>query len=378
VGSPPLRTVARGKRTAAILVSDATRAVPTGDVVPYLMEELNAGGIAPDDVTFVVATGVHRPATEEEMRRILGEEWRGRVRIENHDPYRDDALVFLGTTTFGTPVSVNRKVAAADLRIAVGKVEPHEFAGFSGGRKSVLPGISSETTIRANHRPEMILDPKATIGVYGDNPVSLDMVEAARLLGVHFCVNVLVTGDGRIADVVCGDIVESHGRAVAALVERIAVPVRSCLPIVVTTPGHPLNINLYQSIKCIIATAPIVEDRGVIVAYSRCPEGVGSTDMLRPYESARTPEDVVDFLLRNYEIQMDHTLLLSKILKRGIRVVLVSPGVERTTVELMGLIFAESLGEGIGIASGLTGDGRPISFFPCPQRCLPVARGKKT
>ena len=376
VGTPRLREIAKGDITAAVLVSDATRAVPTQAIVPYVMSELQAGGLRPENVTFIVATGVHRPATDEEMQRILGPEWRGRVRIENHDPYAEKRLAFLGATTYGTPVSVNRRAYESDLRIVIGKVEPHEFAGFSGGRKSVLPGIASEKTIRANHRPEMILDPAAAIGVYDDNPVSRDMMEAAEMLGVHFCVNVLADSAGGIADVVCGDIRESHERAIDVLKKRIAVPFPSRCPVLVTTPGRPLNINLYQSIKCIIAAAPVVADDGVIVAYSECAEGVGSVDMLRPYENARNAGDVIDFLLRNYEIQMDHSLLLSKILQRGVRVVLVAPNVGDETVKLMGLIPAGSLDDGIRIAADLAGAGSRVSFFPCPQRCLPVLSGK--
>ncbi len=375
VGTPRLREIAKGEITAAVLVSDATRAVPTQAIVPYVMEELRVGGIRPENVTFIVATGVHRPATDDEMRRILGPEWSGRVRIENHDPYDEKKLAFLGVTRYGTPVSVNRRAYESDLRIVIGKVEPHEFAGFSGGRKSVLPGIASEKTIKANHRPEMILDPAAAIGVYDGNPVSGDMIEAAEMFGVDFCVNVLADSVGGIADVVCGDIRESHERAVEALKKRIAVPFPSRCPVLVTTPGRPLNINLYQSIKCIIASAPIVEDDGVIVAYSECAEGVGSVDMLRPYENARNAGDVIDFLLRNYEIQMDHSLLLSKILQRGVRVVLVAPNVGDETARLMGLIPAGSLDDGIRIAAGLARAGSRISFFPCPQRCLPVLSG---
>ena len=376
VGTQRLREIAKGEITAAVLVSDATRAVPTPAIVPYVMEELKAGGIRPENVTFIVATGVHRPATDEEMRRILGPEWSGRVRIENHDPYDGSALAFLGVTTYGTPVSVNRRAYESDVRIAIGKVEPHEFAGFSGGRKSVLPGIASEKTIKVNHRPEMILHPAAAIGVYDDNPVSRDMIEAAEMLGVDFCVNVLADSGGGIADVVCGDIRESHERAIDVLKKRIAVPFPSRCPVLVTTPGRPLNINLYQSIKCIIAAAPVVADDGVIVAYSECAEGVGSVDMLRPYENARNAGDVIDFLLRNYEIQMDHSLLLSKILQRGVRVVLVAPSVSDATARLMGLIPARSLDDGIRIAADLAGAGSRISFFPCPQRCLPVLSGK--
>ena len=377
LGTPRLRELASGRRSAVVLVSDATRAVPTSKVVPMVMEELKAGGISPGNVTFIVATGVHRPATNEEMAAILGPEWIGRVAIENHDPYGERGLVHLGDTSLGTPVWLNRKACSADLRVAIGKVEPHEFAGFSGGRKSVLPGIASERTIRINHRPEMILHPLSAIGVYRENPIGRDMAEAARMLGIHFSVNILVDSAGNVADIVCGELEESHRRAVEILSENIAVSFPSRVKILVTTPGHPLNINLYQSIKCIIAAAPVMEDHGVIVVHSACAEGVGSADMLRPFENAGNLDDVVDFLMKTYEIQMDHSLLLAKILQRGIRIVFSSPCVEDAVFRMLGMIPARSLEDGVRISMELSEPGSRVLFFPCPQRYLPrLTEGK--
>ena len=324
-----------------------------------------------------MATGVHRPATNEEMAAILGPEWIGRVAIENHDPYGERGLVHLGDTSLGTPVWLNRKACSADLRVAIGKVEPHEFAGFSGGRKSVLPGIASERTIRINHRPEMILHPLSAIGVYRENPIGRDMAEAARMLGIHFSVNILVDSAGNVADIVCGELEESHRRAVEILSENIAVSFPSRVKILVTTPGHPLNINLYQSIKCIIAAAPVMEDHGVIVVHSACAEGVGSADMLRPFENAGNLDDVVDFLMKTYEIQMDHSLLLAKILQRGIRIVFSSPCVEDAVFRMLGMIPARSLEDGVRISMELSEPGSRVLFFPCPQRYLPrLTEGK--
>ena len=155
VSGKRLSEIARetGAKSAAILVSDATRGVPTACLAPFVVEELQQGGVPLSGICFFVAIGVHRPATEEEMKAFLGERLYGKVRIENHTPFCRENLISLGTTTDGTPVEVNRRAYECDLHIQIGKVEPHEFAGFSGGRKSVLPGISSEETIRVNHRP---------------------------------------------------------------------------------------------------------------------------------------------------------------------------------------------------------------------------------
>ena len=185
-----LRDIVRrkGAGSACVLVSDATRGIPTAPLAAIAVEELTEGGISLDNIHFFVAIGVHRSATEAEMKLFLGELY-GKVHIENHTPFDADNLISLGLTSGGTPVSVNKRAYNCDVHVQIGKVEPHEFAGFSGGRKSVLPGISSEETIRINHRPEMILNPASAIGALDGNPINADMTEAAELFGIDFGVN---------------------------------------------------------------------------------------------------------------------------------------------------------------------------------------------
>jgi len=376
VGSPFLREIARGKNKACVLVSDATRNVPTSSVLPRILEELELGEIKRENIALVVATGVHRPATKQEMKTITGESLWGKVRIQNHDPYTLRNLVNLGTTSRGTPVEVNRTVEESDLRIVVGKVEPHEFAGFSGGRKSVLPGVSSERTILINHRPDMVLHPSSAIGVLEGNPISEDMFEAAQMLWIHFCVNILSDAEGAPFSIFCGDLEKSHSQAVLTLKKYIALPLGKRLRIAVTTPGNPLNINLYQSVKAIIAAAPIMDRNGVLILYSRCTEGVGSDDMPRPFMMGATFDDIVKYLNENYRIQMDHSLLLCKILQTGLRVILVSKNIDPEIAKRMKLIPANSLDMALEMAFELVGGNEKIYFFPCPQRFLPFITGK--
>ncbi len=366
-----LREIAKGKGNVCIIVSDATRNVPTARILPHIMRELTAEGIVAENIVVIVAIGVHRPATEEEKKEIIGADFWNKISVENHDPYDLKKLVYLGTTSAGTPVSVNKAVYESDLRICIGKVEPHEFAGFSGGRKSVLPGISSEQSIRINHSPEMILHPNSAVGSEEDNPISRDMNEAAQMMGIHFCVNVLVDCNGCVVDVVCGDIEKSHTKAIKKLKEKIETPLKTRPHILVTTPGYPLNINLYQSIKPLIAAAPIMAENGIIILYSQCTEGVGSVDMLRPFVNGHSINDVINYLKSNYEIQMDHSLLLCKILQTGVRIIVVSPNVDSETIALMHLMPAASLEEAIKMAHELSGKEKQILFFPCPQRVLP-------
>ena len=372
--TPTVKDIAKGKKKGVVIVSDSTRNVPTAKVLPHIMAELTAGGMNKSQITLIVAVGVHRPATGEEMGVIAGNAFNGRIEIVNHDPYSSEGLISFGTTSRGTPVEISRLVADSDLRVIVGKVEPHEFAGFSGGRKSILPGVSSEKTIRMNHRPEMILDPHAAIGVLEGNPIHEDMMEAAKMVGVNFCVNILCDGSGQPFSVVCGALEESHKRAVELLRGFIALPLTKRPGIVLATPGYPLNIDLYQTIKTIIAAAPIMKKNGVVILYSNCTEGTGSVDMLTPFEEGRGPDGAIEYLYDNYKIQMDHSLLLCKILQTGVRVILVSPNVKPAVVEQMGMIPAESLETAVKVAFKLAGGDEKITILPCPQRYLPFVK----
>lgn len=375
VDSPPLREIARGARSAVLLVSDSTRAVPTADVMPSIVKELARGDLDFDRIKAVVGTGVHRPATGDEMRVILGDAFWKCIAVENHTPYDEDNLVFIGSTSLGTPVRVNKTVWDADLRIAIGKVEPHEFAGFSGGRKSVLPGISAEDTIRINHSPKLLMSPSAIPGCLEGNPIHQDMLEAARLLGVHFCVNILTDAQNRLIDLVCGELEKSHLVAVERLRKRIGIPLESRPELVVTTPGTPLNMNLYQSVKALLAVAPIMHPNGVIVLYSRCEEGVDSDDMLLPFRQSRNLDGVLDYLGEHYGIQMDHALLLTKVFQAGLRVVAVSPNVSDDTFELLHMVPAKTLSDGIRMAFEMLGEKEgKVLFFPRPQSTLPYMR----
>lgn len=375
-GCRPLSTLARGHQRVAIIVPDATRGVPVARLLPAVVAELEAAGVPLEQITVVVATGVHRPATETEILELLGP-LAGRLRVINHDPYDPAELVYLGTTSRGTPVEVNRTVYESDFRIAIGKVEPHEFAGFSGGRKAVLPGIAGERTIQVNHRPEMLLIPESTSGNLAGNPISEDMDEAAALLGIHFIINTVQGAQGEILKVFAGELRAAHRVAVEFLRSFCQVELAERPDIVVTTPGKPLNIDFYQSLKAIIALENVVKPGGTIVLYSACPDGLGTSDMFKPYQGARGIGDVIENLKADYKIQMDHALLVSKVMARNVTVVATSPNVPAEKLEQVMFQSAGSPQEALDKALAKCPQPKPrVLFYPQPQRTLPRIRSK--
>lgn len=369
-GSPLPEIAAQKKaKSACILVSDATRAVPTARLARVVIEELVRGGIALGDIHCFVAIGVHRPATEEEMRTFLGGYY-GKVSVENHTPFDPDNLICLGETSRGTPIEVNRRAYDCDLHIQIGKVEPHEFAGYSGGRKSVLPGVSSQRTIQVNHRPEMILNPRSAIGSLEGNPVHEDMLETAQRFGIDFAVNCILNQDLELAAVFAGTLEESHRQAVDFASERLAVRLERP-DVIVTTPGQPLDIDFYQTVKALIALTEAADGNTTIVLLCGCREGVNSPDMLRAFRSGGTLEEAVAYTVAHYEIQMDHVLLLSKLLRKGVRVIVSCPNVSDEEIRDMYMVPGGDPQSALELALRGRRDAH-ILFYPRPQTGLPV------
>jgi nickel-dependent lactate racemase len=379
---PPLRERARGARKVSIIVSDSTRSLPSAQLLPPVMRELEAGGVGADGVTVVVATGVHRPATDEEIEVFVGSGWNGRIAVENHTPHDENRLVRVGTTSSDNEIFVNRTVAEADLRIAFGQVEPHEYAGFTGGPKSILAGVSGERSIRHNHSPEMLLHPEARPGVLEGNPIWQDMLEAATLAGLDFIVNVVLTPAGDIAQVAAGELRETHRFAVRRYRELYGSPdLPGAADMVVTTPGAALDLNLYQSVKPIIAAERVVRDGGAVVLSSTCHEGPGGGQFfVAPYWGANSPEEVVARLSNGFRIEMDHALLLCRLqTSRSLQLVTHAPGVDTAVLERMFLHPAGSLQEAHEKARELLrsgGHSGPVRtvIFPLAQKVVGTER----
>ncbi|HHY37447.1 MAG TPA: nickel-dependent lactate racemase [Clostridia bacterium] len=272
LGTPPLKDLIRPNDTVAVVVPDSTRPLPTKKIVSWLLEYLS--WVGPVNFVFIVGTGSHRKCTEEELKALLGERILKEHKVVNHNAF-DGSNEFLGSTRRGTRVFVDREYVAADKRILVGLVEPHFFAGFSGGPKAVAPGISGIETILSLHSYEMIDHPSSTWAVLDGNPVYEESLEACSLLPPDFCLNLTVNRMREITGVFAGETVKAH-RAGCEFVRAVSVKkVFHEFDVVITTNGGwPLDQNLYQTVKGLSAAAQVVKTGGSIICASECADGI--------------------------------------------------------------------------------------------------------
>jgi nickel-dependent lactate racemase len=270
VAGPPLRELARPGQTVAISICDGTRAQPRDRMIPAVLDELD---VPDENVTILVATGTHRGNTEEEIRAMLGPV-ADRVRVVNHDARDRDSLVFLGEHGRGVPVWLNRRWVEADVRITTGFVEPHFFAGFSGGPKLVAPGLAGLDTVLVLHDAKRIGDPRATWGVLEDNPVHADIRAAAAAAPPHFAFDVILNREQRVVAAFAGELAPMHAAACEAAQRLAMQPVKAPFDIVVTSnSGYPLDQSLYQAVKGMSAAAKVVKPGGLIVCAAECRDG---------------------------------------------------------------------------------------------------------
>jgi nickel-dependent lactate racemase len=272
IGGAPLRDIVRASDRVAIVIPDITRPLPSERLLPWLLDEIRH--VPPDRVVIVNGTGSHRVNTDDELRQMVGREVFGRYRVVNHDSHDPQTLAPAGTGLDGRPVFLNREYVQADRRIALGFIEPHFMAGFSGGCKAVFPGVADIDAIMRYHDAQMIGDPRTTWGLLDGNPTQQRIRHDGRLLPIDFCVNVTLNRQRQITRYFCGDVIAAHDAGCAFSRETVMVPCDRPFPIVVTTnSGYPLDQNLYQAVKGMSAAAQIVGDGGYIAAAARCNDG---------------------------------------------------------------------------------------------------------
>jgi nickel-dependent lactate racemase len=280
VAARALAQEARGLKSACILICDITRPVPNGLLLPEIIRQLLSAGMDADNITVLVATGLHRPNEGAELEELIGDEWVLKtVRVVNHFARDDAAHVDLGRTPRGTPVKLDRRFVEADLKIATGLVEPHFMAGYSGGRKVIAPGVAHRDTITTFHSARFMAHPKADNCILAGNPLHEEQLEIVRMLGHVLAVNTVIDEHRRLSFLNYGEILASHLQAVDFTQRYARVPVARRFKTVVTSAaGYPLDKTYYQTVKGMVGPVDILEPGGNLVVVSECSEGLGSEE----------------------------------------------------------------------------------------------------
>lgn len=366
IGCPCLRDLVLPRQRVAIVTSDLTRPCPSERLLPYLLDDLAEAGIQDDDITIVLALGLHRPMTELEMEAAVGPAvWR-RVPVINHDPMD---VVRLGATSRGTPVEIFRPLVEADVRICVGNLELHYFAGYSGGAKAMLPGCASKATVQANHA--MMVKAEACAGRLEGNPLRADLEEGAAMVGIDFVLNVVVDNEHRIAGAVAGEVTAAHRQGCELVARQGIVPIAELADIVlVSAGGSPKDLNLYQAQKALDNAAHAVQQGGAIVLLAECGEGLGNATFEAWLREARSPDEVLDRIQQEFVLGGHKAAAVATVLKRAC-VYLVS-SLQAQLVESCGLIPFGDVDRAVQSALGRQGRSARMLVMPQGGSVLPV------
>lgn len=365
VGSPRLRELAKDKQKIVIVTSDHTRAVPSKITLPLLLQEIRSGN-PQADITILIATGLHRPTTEDEQRRMFGDEIVGHEKIAINNAFDPEQFVELCTLPSGAVFQVNKLAARCDLLVTEGFVEPHFFAGFSGGRKSILPGVCSERTVNENHSYKAVSHPRSNSGMLKDNPIHADMLCAAKAVNVQFIFNVALDGEKKIVAAWAGDLEKAHEAGVAFIRQWSQCPVVTGDIVITSNGGYPLDQNLYQSPKAMATAEACAGEDGVIIMCCSCCDGMGGAHFGEILQRG-TPDEIDRYLS---EIPPQKTIpeqwcaqVCVRVLRRH-QVILVTTFLDHDEVRRANMIPASTPDEALEIAYRLKGEHASVVVIP--------------
>lgn len=297
IGAPALADLAQGRRDACVVVCDITRPVPNSVLLPPVLRTLEEAGLPPERITLLIATGTHRPNLGDELVALLGAEIAARYPVVNHNARDAATHLPVGISPNGVPVQLNRVYCAADLRITVGLIEPHFMAGYSGGRKLIMPGLAAFETVQRWHCPRFLESPLSASGIVDGNPVHEEALAIARMVRPHLIVDVTLDEANRITGIFVGDLERAWREGVAFAEKHVRSAVAIPADIVVTTcAGYPLDATFYQAVKGMVGALPAVKPGGSIVIAAECAEGVGSPDFERVLLQTEDLEEFVRYI----------------------------------------------------------------------------------
>ena len=365
IGTPRLRDLAKGKDRIVLITSDHTRAVPSKLTLPILLREIREGN--PDaDITILIATGLHRKTTEEEQRRMFGDAIVDNEKIVVNEAHRQGNFDFVCGLPSGAELWVNKLATHCDLLIAEGFIEPHFFAGFSGGRKSVLPGICNAVTVNENHSYKAIASPYSTTGVLKHNPIHEDMVFAARNVKLAFILNVALNAEKKVIAAFAGDMEAAHEKGVEFVRSLAQCPGITGDIVVTSNGGYPLDQNLYQSPKAMATAEACCREGGVIIMCCSCVDGMGgehfeklvvqgTADEVDAYLSKIPPKESIS---EQWNVQ-----IYTRVLKKH-RVILVTTYLDHELVRKANMIPASSPDEALAMAYEMMGSDAKVVVIP--------------
>ncbi len=369
VASRPLRQLARPGQRVAVVTSDLTRPCPSDRLIPPVLDELQAAGVRDEAITVVLALGLHRPMSQPEMEEAVGPGVYRRVRVLNHDA---SDVVRLGSTSAGTPIEIFRPVVNADLRICLGNLELHYFAGYSGGAKAVMPGCASRASVQANHA--MMVGPEATAGQLDGNPVRADLEEGAAMVGIDFVLNVVTDGQHRILGAVAGEVTAAHRQGCDMVARQGIVAVPESADIVLASAGgYPKDIDLYQAQKALDNASHAVREGGIIVLLAECGEGFGNQTFETWLRDAGSPGEILANIRESFVLGGHKAAAVARVLARA-HVYLVSSMPERA-VRSCGMVPFSDVGSAVEAAFGRAGGSARLLIMPEGGAVLPVVTG---
>ena len=365
-GTPPLSELAAGKNRILLITSDHTRPVPSGLTLPILLSRLRSGSPGAD-IRILVATGVHRQTTLEELRAKFGDAIVEQETIVIHDAFDDANLSFKTTLPSGCEFSVNSLADWADLIVAEGFIEPHFFAGFSGGRKSILPGIASAKSVMFNHCAALIAHPQARTGVLEGNPIHADMLFAAKAAKLSFILNVVLDGGKQVVAAFAGDAGLAHEEGCRYVSEYGSVPAAEADIVITSNGGYPLDQNIYQAVKSMTAAERCVRPGGVIICAAQCSDGIGGDAFYHWFADAAGSGEVMKKI---ESIPADLTLpdqwqaqILARVMNRA-AVILVADAAVREAAQAMGMHYSMTVQDALQTAKDLKPDYDGITVIP--------------
>ncbi len=368
IGTKFLKEIVKPNETIAIMTSDITRPVPSAVVLPPILEELENAGVNDENITIYFALGSHRQHTEEEKIRLVGKEIYDRYACVDSDI---NHVTRVGVTAQGTPVDIDTRVVNADRRICVGNVEFHYFAGFSGGAKAIMPGMSTPEAIRYNHR--LMIDPKACAGNLEDNPVRMDLEEACAMVGVDFIVNVVLNTHKEVIYASAGDVTLAHRDACRYLKSIYTSPIQEKADVVIVSQGGaPKDLNLYQMQKALDNAKYAVKDGGTIIVVGSCQEGFGQKTFEEWMVKYQNPEEMIQQLHQNFVLG-GHKATAIALVKQKADIILVSD-MNQELIDKTFLNSCDTLDEAYSKVKQKYGNHPTVIVMPHGGSTLPVVK----